>query len=86
MVNSIIYYKHLLDQAKIILTWQLISSILIILQKLLKYFNGTLVLTFLVLFSVLPAISFSNLNEALLLLLVGKSVEAPLSKTDSSLF
>ena len=70
------------------MTWQLISSILIILQKLLKYFNGTLVLTFLVLFSVLHAISFSNLNEALLLLLVlvGKSVEAPLSKTDSSLF
>ena len=50
------------------------------LQKLLKYFNGTLILIFFVpLFYVLPAIFVLNLNKALLLLPSGKSETAPLS-------
>ena len=55
------------------------------LQKLLKYFNGTLILIFFVPFPVLPTIFVLNLNEALLLLLARKSSIAPLSKNGSSL-
>ena len=45
---------------------KLINGISRVLQKVLKYFNGTLILTFFVpSFSVLPAIFTLNLNEAL---------------------
>ena len=57
-----------------------------VLQKLLKDFNGTLILTFFVpSFPVLPAIFVLNLNEALLLLLASKTVIATLFKNGSSL-
>ena len=77
--------KNLLDQVKIRLTSQSINGIFRVLQKLLKYFNGTLILTFFVpSFSVLSAIFALNLNEALLMLSVGKLVIEPLSKNASS--
>ena len=50
-----------------------------VLQKLLKYFNGTLILTsFLSLFLVLLAIFVLNLKEVLLLLSQEKPAIAPL--------
>ena len=50
-------------------------------------FNDTLMLTVLVpSFPVLPAIFALNLNQALLLLLAGKSSIVPLSKNGSSLY
>ena len=53
------------------LTLLLINGISRVLQKLLKYFNGTIVSTYFVpLFSVLSPIFCLNLNE---LLLLGKS-------------
>ena len=59
---------HLLDQVKMRLISQLIKDISRILQKLLKYFNGTIISTFSVLQSaVLPVIFCLNLNEWLLL-------------------
>ena len=71
--------KHLLDQVRIRLVSQLINRISRALQKLLKYFNGSLILIFFVpLFYVLPAIFVLNLNKALLLLASGKSEIAPL--------
>ena len=46
-----------------------------VLQNLIKYFNGTIVLTsFMLSFSVLPTIFVLNLNEVLLLLLARKSI------------
>ena len=46
---------------------QLINGICRALQKLLRYFNGTIISTFFVsLFSVLPAIFCLNLNEVLI--------------------
>ena len=78
--------KHLLDQVRIKLISQSIYVISRVLQKLLKYFNGTLILTlFVPSFSVLPAIFVLNLNEAQLLLSVGKHATASLSKNVSSL-
>ena len=75
--------KHLLGQVRIRLISQLINGIVRVLQKLLKYFNHTLILTFFVpSFSVLP-IFVLNLNEALLLLSVGKSAITPLAKNGS---
>ena len=72
--------KHLLDQVRIRLVSQLINRISRALQKLLKYFNGSLILIFFVpLFYILPAIFVLNLNKALLLLSSGKSEIAPLS-------
>ena len=86
------YQEHLLqnifaDQVRIRLISQLINSISMVLQKLLKYFNGTITLrSFSPLFFILPAISVCNLNEALLLLSAGKLAIAPsASKIGSSL-
>ena len=73
--------KHLLGQVRIRLISQLINDISRVLQKLLKYFYGILILTLIVLsFSVLPAIFVLNLNKVLLLLSVTKSSMAPISK------
>ena len=72
--------KYVLDQVRIRLISQLINGIARVLQKLLKYFNGTLVLTFFLPSSpVLSAIFVLNLDEALLLLSAGKSAIAPLA-------
>ena len=78
--------KHLLDQFRIRLISQLINDISRVLQILLKYFNGALVLTFFVLsFRVLLAIFVLNLNAALSLLSAEKSVRAASDKNGSSL-
>ena len=79
--------KHLLDQVRIRLISQLINDISRVLQKLLKYFNGTLILTFFVPWSfILRAIFVLNLNEALLLSSAGKPAIAQLAfKHGSSL-
>ena len=63
---------------------QLIHGISRVLQKLLKYFNGTIISAFFVpLFSVLPVILCLNLKEALL---PGKLITMPPSfKADSLL-
>ena len=63
---------------------QLIYGISRVLQKLLKYFNGSIISTFFVTLSpVEPVIFRSNLHEALL---PGKLERAPVSvKTGSSL-
>ena len=55
-----------LDQGKIRLTSQLINSISRVLQKLLKYFNGTIISTSLVLLSagVFPVIVILDLNDS----------------------
>ena len=75
----------MLDQVKIRLISKLINGISKVLQKLLKYFNGTLTLTFFVpSFYVLPAIFVWHLNEALLLLSAGKSAIAPLAFKNGS--
>ena len=76
----------LVDQFRRRLISQLINGISRVLQKLLKYFNGALILTFFVpSFSLLSAIFVLNLNEALLSSLAGKSAIAPLSENGSSL-
>ena len=65
--------------------WQLINGISRVLQKLLKYFNGTAISTYFELPSsgVLPVIFALNLNDALSL---GKLTMLPLlSKAGSSL-
>ena len=79
--------KHLSDQVKIRLISQLINGILRDLQKLLKYFNGTIISIFFVpSFPILPAIFVLNLNGTLLLLSAGKSAIEPLAfKYGSSL-
>ena len=74
-------------QVRIRLISQLINGILKVPQKLLKYFNGTIILTFfLPLFPILPVIFGLNSNEALLILPAGKSTIAALAfKYGSSL-
>ena len=69
------------------LIWKLFKGISRVLQKLLKYFNGTITSTsFVPPLAVLPVIFCLNLNEALLLLTAGKLAVAPLaSKNGSSL-
>ena len=66
---------------------QLIKGISIVLQKLLRYFNETIISTsFAPLFPVCPVIFCVNLNEVLLLLSAGKSIILPLlSRAGSSL-
>ena len=79
--------KHLLDEVKIILISQLINDISRVFWKLLKYFNGTLILTIFVSWfsSIFPTIVVLKLNEALLSS-AGKSPIVPLAfKNDSSL-
>ena len=65
---------------------QLIKGISIVLQKLLRYFNETIISTsFAPLFPVCPEILCVNLNEVLLLS-AGKSIILPLlSRAGSSL-
>ena len=71
--------KHLAGQVRIRLILQLIKSISKVLQKLLKYFNGTIILTFfLPAFPVQPSVFVLNLNQALLLSAAGKSAIAPI--------
>ena len=81
--------KHLLDQFGIRLISQLINDVLRVLQKLLKCFDSTLIVTFFVSSSsssILPAIFVLILNEALLLSSAGKLAIAPLAfKNGSSL-
>ena len=69
--------KHLLDQVKIRLISQLIYGILRVLQKLRKYFNGTVILTFCTMISVVPATFVLNLKKVLLSLSAEKSAIAP---------
>ena len=70
------------DQVKMRLISQLINDILGVLQKLLKYFNGTIILTFFVLLSAVePANFYLHLNKALL---PGKLSRAPASIKDGS--
>ena len=69
--------KQFADQVRIRLILQLINSISRVLQKLLRYFNSTIILTsFVSPLPDLPNIFVLNLNEALLLLLAGKSMIA----------
>ena len=69
--------KQFADQVRIRLILQLINSISRVLQKLLRYFNSTIILTsFVPPLPDLPTIFVLNLNEALLLLLAGKSITA----------
>ena len=57
---------------------QLTKGISSVLEKLLRYFNRTIILTsFVLLFPVCPVVSRSNLNETLLLS-AGKSLILPL--------
>ena len=78
--------KKIADQIRIRLISQLINGISRVFQKLIKYFDGTIIQTFFSPFLVLPAIFVLNLNKALLLLSAGKSVIAPLAfKNGSSL-
>ena len=58
---------HLSGQIKMRLISQSIKGILIILQKLLEYFNGTIISTFFVPPPAVLPIFCLNLNEALLL-------------------
>ena len=77
--------KHVADQVKIRLISQLINGISNVLQKVLKYFNGALILTFFVPpFRVLSAIFVLNLSEVLLLFSVEKSAISPLSFINGS--
>ena len=77
--------KHVADQVKIRLISQLINGISNVLQKVLKYFNGALILTFFVpLFPVLSAFFVLNLSEVLLLFSVEKSAISPLSFINGS--
>ena len=70
--------KHLAGQVRIKLNSQSINSISRVLQKLLKCFNDTLVLTFFIpSFSILPDIFVFNFKKALLILSAGKSAISP---------
>ena len=65
-----------------------VKGISSVLQKLLRHFDGTIISTsFVPPFPVCPVICCLNLNEALFLLLVGKSIILPLlSRAGSSLW
>ena len=72
------------DQVKMRLISQSVNVIARVLQKLLKYFNGTIILTFFVQSSpVEPVIFRLNLNEGLL---PGKLSGAPVSVKESLIF
>ena len=69
--------NNTLDQVKLRLTSQLINGILTVLQKLLTYFNGTIILTSFVLRSagVFPVIFTLDLNDSeSVMLLLGSSL------------
>ena len=73
--SSIRYYDTFLDQTNIRLISQLIKDISMFLQKLLRYFNGTIISTFSVPFLfVLPVIFGLNLSNLLLLAPVKPSI------------
>ena len=72
-----------MDQVRKRLISQLIIGISRVLQKLLKYFSGILT-SFVSSFSILPAIFVLNLNKALFLLSVRKSVIALLTSNAGS--
>ena len=76
------------DQVKMRLISQSIKSISRVLQKLLKYFNGTIISTsFLpVTASVLPVIFCLNLNEELLSAASKLAIAPALVKAGSSLY
>ena len=80
--------KHFPDQVRTRLISQLINGIWVgVLQKFLKYLNGNQILTFVLLFPILPVIFVLNLNEAMLLLSTGKPTIVPtLFKNGSSLY
>ena len=66
MICSSIRYNKICRPSYIRLNSQLINGISRTLQKLLKYFNGTIILTaFAIPFPVEPVIFCLNLNEAL---------------------
>ena len=63
----------LFDQVDIRLTSQLISGISSVLQNILRYFNGSIILTsFVPLFPVFPVICCLNLSEILLIIITRK--------------
>ena len=67
MVIRLSIIKRLFYQVRIRLIWQLISDISRVLQKLLKYFNGTIISTsFVPILPVKPVILSLSLNDAML--------------------
>ena len=67
--------KQFVDQVSIRLISKLIDDISWVLQKLLRYLNGTIIsAAFLSSFSVCPVILCLNLTKILLLLSLGKSI------------
>ena len=70
--------KYCLGQVNLRLNSQLINEISVVLEKLLRYFNGISISTsFVPLFPICPVIYGLNFNEILLLSL-GKSIILPL--------
>ena len=73
--TRVLFLKHV--NWRVIL--ELIEGISSVLQKLLRYFNGTIISSFFVpTLPVCPPIYDLNLNELLLLLVAGKSIILPL--------
>ena len=67
MVIRLSIIKRLFYQVRIRLIWQLISDISRVLQKLLKYFNDTIISTsFVPILPVKPVILSLSLNDAML--------------------
>ena len=78
--------KQFFDQVEIRLISQLITGISSFLQKLLRYFNGTMILTTIVPSCPVCFVIFSlNLNEMLSFLSAGKSIITFLFKAGSSI-
>ena len=83
MLRDLSTIKQFMDQVRMRLISQLINGISRVLQKLLKYFNDILT-SFVSSFSILLAIFVLNLNKALFLLSVRKSVIALLTSNAGS--
>ena len=83
MLRDLFTIKQFMDQVRMRLISQLINGISRVLQKLLKYFNDILT-SFVSSFSILLAIFVLNLNKALFLLSVRKSVIALLTSNAGS--
>ena len=78
--------KQFADQVRISLISQFINGISSVLQKLLRYFNGTIIsVSFLLFFPVPPATFSLNLNEILLFIAGESTMLLLLSKPGSSL-
>ena len=73
----ILIIKQFAEQVRMSLISQLINGVSRALQKLLRYFNGTLISTCFVPFPVWPVMFCLNLNEAQLLSVSGNSTIAP---------